>query len=121
MPVRLYSLRYVPEDEAQELRDLLHEQQIDFYETQPGNWGISAGAFWLRDEEQLEKAKQLIEVYQQRRAESARFDYEKLKTEGRHKTFIDNVKERPLQLVFYIAAILFILYVSLKPFLSIGN
>ena len=121
MPVRLYSLRYVPDDEALELRELLEEHGIDFYETQASNWGISAGAFWLRSEEQLDQAKQLIEDYQQQRAKVARENYETLKREGRQITFVDNFRQKPLQLILYIAAILFILYVSLKPFLTIGN
>jgi len=120
MPVRLFSLRHVPEDEAQELRDLLEKNQIDYYETDPGNWGVSAGAFWLRDEEQLKQAKQLLQAYQQQRALSSRQEYEKLQQEGTHRTFIDNIREKPLRFVFYVAAILFILYVSLKPFLALG-
>jgi len=121
MPVRLFSLRYVPEDEAQELRDLLDQNNIDFYETETGNWGISAGAFWLRTDDQLDEAKQLIDAYQEERAIKARQEYEALRREGRQRTFLDVVSEKPLQLVFYIAAILFILYVSVKPFLVIGK
>ena len=121
MPVRLFSLRYVPEDEAQELRELLDEHQIDYYETESGNWGISAGAFWLRSGDQLDQAKQLIDTYQKERAVKAREEYEALRREGRQRTFMDIVKEKPLQLIFYVSAILFILYFSLKPFLVIGK
>ena len=121
MPVRLFSLRYVPEDEAQELRDLLKEHHIDFYESEPGNWGISAGAFWLRTDERLGEAKQLINSYQEQRAKIARQEYEELRRTGKHRTFLHIVREKPLQLILYIAAILFILYVSLKPFLDLGR
>ena len=121
MPVRIFSLRYVPEDEAQELRELLDEHHIDYYETETGYWGISAGAFWLRTDDQLDSAKQLIDAYQKQRAINAREEYEALRREGKQRTFLDVVREKPLQLVFYIAAILFILYFSLKPFLVIGE
>jgi len=121
MPVRLFSLRYVPDDEAQELRELLEKHHIDFYETEMGNWGISAGAFWLRTDDRLDEAKQLIDTYQEERAVKARQEYEALRREGRQRTFLDVVREKPLQLVFYIAAILFILYFSVKPFLVIGK
>lgn len=121
MPIRLFSLRYVPDDEAQELRELLEKHQIDFYETGPGNWGISAGAFWLRTDERLEEARQLIDAYQEQRAKNARQEYEALKRAGQQRSFLDIVREKPLQLLLYIAAILFILYVSLKPFLSLGQ
>ncbi|MCI0505098.1 MAG: DUF6164 family protein [Gammaproteobacteria bacterium] len=121
MPVRLYSLRHVPDDEAQEMRELLDKNHIDYYESEPGNWGISAGAFWLRTDDQLESAKRLIDEYQQQRAELARREYQRLQQEGKLPTFADNLKQRPVQLLLAIAAILFILYVSLKPFLSIGH
>lgn len=121
MPVRLYSLRHVPDDEAQELRELLEKHHIEFYETGPGNWGISAGAFWLRTDERLEEARQLIDAYEEQRATNARREYQELKRTGQQRTFIDVVREKPLQLLLYIAAILFILYVSLKPFLSLGQ
>ena len=121
MPERLFSLRYVPDDEAQELRELLDKYHIEYYETETGNWGISAGAFWLRNDEQLEEAKRLIETYQEQRAAKARQEYEDLKLEGRQRTFLDVVREKPLQLILYVAAILFILYFSLKPFLVIGR
>ncbi|MGD8560421.1 MAG: DUF6164 family protein [Gammaproteobacteria bacterium] len=121
MPVRLYSLRHVPDDEARELRELLDKHHIDYYESEPGNWGISAGAFWLRTDDQLEEARRLIDEYQQQRLIIAREEYERLKQEGQLPTFMDNVRQRPLQLLFYIAAILFILYFSLKPFLMMGR
>ena len=121
MPVRLYSLRHVPDDEAQELRDLLDKNHIDFYESEPGNWGISAGAFWLRTDDQLGEAKRLVAAYQQQRAELAQQEYQRLRREGKLPTFTDNLKQRPLQLLLALAAILFILYFSLKPFLTIGG
>jgi len=121
MPVRLYSLRHVPDDEAQELRDLLEKNHIDFYESEPGNWGISAGAFWLRTDDQLGEAKRLVAAYQQQRAELAQQEYQRLRREGKLPTFTDNLKQRPLQLLLALAAILFILYFSLKPFLTIGG
>ncbi|MDN5848716.1 MAG: DUF6164 family protein, partial [Nitrococcus sp.] len=60
MSIILLNLRGVPEDEAEEIRDLLTEHGVAFYETLPSRWGISMGAIWLRDEHQREEAKQLI-------------------------------------------------------------
>ena len=76
MAAQLFKLRNVPEDEAQEIRDLLSQYQIDYYETPAGNWGISMPAIWLNDEQQLEQAKELIEKYQEERQIRARRDYE---------------------------------------------
>ena len=67
MPVPVFRLRNVPDDEAEEIRNLLKHNHIDFYETPAGNWGISMPAIWLNDDDQLERAKELIKEYQQHR------------------------------------------------------
>ena len=51
------NLRNVPGDEADDVRDLLRANAIDFYETQPSPWGISAGGLWIEDVDQLTRAK----------------------------------------------------------------
>ncbi|MBI5441365.1 MAG: hypothetical protein HY900_09165, partial [Deltaproteobacteria bacterium] len=45
-PRPFLNLRNVPADEADEVRDLLRANAIDFYETQPSPWGISSGGLW---------------------------------------------------------------------------
>ena len=75
MTLLLFNLRGVPEDEADEVRELLTEQDIDFYETSAGNWGMSMPALWLRDVADLEKARQLLNAYQQQRFLTSRADY----------------------------------------------
>ncbi len=68
MAVKLFRLRHVPEDELEEIRALLLEHDVAFYETTAGGWGISEAAIWLHDPEQLESAKALLERYQQERS-----------------------------------------------------
>ena len=41
-------MRHVPEDEAQEVRELLASNKIEFFETFAGNWGVSMPALWLK-------------------------------------------------------------------------
>ena len=67
MTVLLFALRGVPDDEADEVRELLTEQEIDYYETSAGNWGISMPALWLRDRGQLQEARELLANYQRQR------------------------------------------------------
>lgn len=121
MPAKLFSLSGVPEDEAQEVRALLTESEIDYYETPAGNWGISSGAFWLNDESQLEKGCALIAAYQDERLARARAAYEALKKEGRNRTLVDVIGENPLRFLVYLAAIAAIVYFSIKPFLDMGK
>ena len=120
MPVRLFNLRGVPDDEAEDIRKLLNENHIDFYETSPGNWGISSPGIWLSTEEQQEKAKGLIDSYQDQRAIQQREIYQQLKQEGNHPTFWSRFREEPIKFIAYLGIIAFILYFSIKPFLSLG-
>jgi len=117
MRVRLFSLSHVPEDEAEDIRQLLIENEIDFYETRAGGWGVSVPAIWLHDDGLQEKARTLIDEYQKQRFLQARAEHEALHAVGRHRTISDRIRETPAQVVFFSLLILFILYVSLSPFL----
>ena len=64
----LFKLKSVFDDEADEIRQLLSDNQIDFYESPAGNWGISMHALWLNDEKQYDVARKLIDDYQQQRS-----------------------------------------------------
>ncbi|MCL4470646.1 MAG: DUF6164 family protein [Sulfuricella sp.] len=121
MPTKLFALRGVPDDEAGEIRELLADNGIDYHETPAGNWGISAPAIWVNDENQAQKAKSLLEKYQQERLARARTEYERLKKAGKNKTVIDLIKEDPVRFIAYLAIIALVVYLSTKPFLHIGK
>lgn len=76
-------------------------------------------AIWLNNDSQLEKAKLLLDTYQQQRQKNARQDYEQLRQLGKQRTVIDKVKEAPLLAAMYLVAVLFILYISIAPFMNI--
>lgn len=119
MPILLFKLNGVPEDEASEVRALLEAHHIDYYETQAGRWGISVAAIWLRDDDdhREEEARRLIDDYQERRSQSARADYAARQREGRAETLADRFRHDPVRLLVYAAIILVILYFTLAPFL----
>ena len=121
MAVKLFSLHNVPDDEAEEVRDLLRSNEIDFYETPAGNWGVSVPYIWLHNENELEKAKALIANYQQERLIRVREEYAQLVQTGKRRTIGDVIRENPLRFVVYLAAIAALLYFSTKPFLDIGK
>lgn len=120
MTILLFSLRGVPEDEAHEVRALLTEQQIDFYETSAGNWGVSMPALWLRNDAELEKARQLLNAYQEQRYLAARQDYLQRKQAGQHKTLWRGVKEKPLLYGAYVLTMGLVMYVSVKLLFELG-
>jgi hypothetical protein len=117
----LFNLRNVPEDETNEVRQLLTEHGIDFYETHASGWGISAPAFWLYDAAQQQRAEMLIEDYQQKRAEGARAAYAALRREGRAPTWAGNIVRHPLRFLLLLVFVLFILYATLSPFIHFGH
>ncbi len=118
MAVKLFKLRHVPDDEAEDIRQLLGEHKISFYETTAGGWGISVPAIWLHDGDELERAKALIEVYQQQRGEQARAQYLLEKEQGQHVTWRDKIIEKPFHVVMLMIMVLFVLYVTLAPFVD---
>ena len=121
MPIRLFDLRGVPDDEADEIRALLTNNQIDFYQTSAGNWGISVPAIWLHNDTHFDQAKQLIARYQEERFSKAQGEYTQLKREGKNRTIVDVAKEDPVRFIIYLAIALFILVLSVKPFVDIGK
>ncbi len=121
MPVKLFSLKNVHDDEANEIRELLSDNSVDFYETPPGNWGVSSPAIWLKDDEQLNNAKSLIDHYQIERSKRIRNEFAALKREGKNRTIIDSFKENAVRLIVYLAIIAGLLYISIKPFINFAG
>lgn len=105
-------------DEADEIRALLTEKHVDYYETPEGNWGISMPAIWLRDEDDFERAKGLLDEYHQARSERIRGEYNELKREGMHRTLLDELRENPVKFIAFTALAAAILYFSVAPFIS---
>ena len=58
----IFRLNGVPDDEARDVRELLANHAIDFYETSAGNWGVSMPAIWLKDDGQFEQARALLDA-----------------------------------------------------------
>lgn len=121
MAVRLFKLRDVPDDEAEDVRLLLGEHDISFYETHAGGFGIGTPAIWLHDDEKLDQARVLIDGYQSRRHAEQRAEYERLRAEGEQVTFSDRFRQHPVMVIVLLLFSLFILYVTLSPFLSFGK
>lgn len=121
MPVKLFKLNNVPDDEADEVRELLTVNGIEFYETSSGFWGVSVAAIWLRAEEQYPQARSLIDEYQKERLARAREDYARMQMAGKSRTIIDLIRENPVRFVVYLAAISAVIYFSTKPFIDIGR
>lgn len=121
MSVQLFILRGVPDDEADEIRELLSCHNISYYETPAGSWGMSMPAIWLQDENQLPQAKLLLREYQDQRKFRVQEEYNQLKREEKNKTTLDGIKENPLRFIVYLTIVLIVIYLSTKPFIDFGH
>lgn len=121
MAALLYSLRHVPDEEAEAIRALLREHHIAFYETAAGGWGVSAAAIWLKHESDLTHAKALLQTFHHAWGAAQREKFAQARRDGTHAGFLDGLKRHPLRVIAYLAIALGILYFSTKPFVSLGN
>ncbi len=112
----LLNLRYVPDDEAQEVRELLDRHGVACYETRPSRWGISAGAIWLSDNRDADRARSLLADYQRERQARVRAEHEAARRAGEVPTLWTVAREQPLRLLGLVAAIAFVLALTMIPF-----
>lgn len=121
MSIQLINLRGVPDDEANEIRALLTEHEIEFYETKEGGWGVSLPAIWLKDESQLPETQKMLADYQAERLARAKQAQEEERQAGLQPTFLGGLSENPLQVIVYIALAFAVLYFSIMPFIDLGS
>lgn len=116
MPTLLMNLRQVPDDEADEVRELLTQNAVAFFETPPSRFGISAGGIWLGDDAQREQAVQLLAHYQQQRRERARESMAEAQRAGRPATFWALLRSEPLRVVSALIVIAALVGLCLLPY-----
>ncbi len=116
----IFKLHQVPDDEANDIRDLLTEHGIPFYETSAGTWGISLAAIWVHEKDHAQVGKQLIADYQRERYARVLQQRATETAQQTHSSWLDHWRQRPIKISAYIALIGIITYFSIRPFLMIG-
>lgn len=96
----------------------MHSNEIEFFETYAGNWGISLPALWLKNHDQFELARQLLDEYQRERGQRIRQEYELERAKGDTKTLLQLFAEDPYRTTGYLILIGLVLYLSTKLFFS---
>lgn len=117
----LFRLRHVPEDEANDVRQLLNQHAIDWYETSAGKFQISFPAIWVRDDADEPRARQLIDTYQQQRRREIRAEQAEREANGVADTFFNRAIANPLPVLGTLLFVALILYLSIKPFITLVN
>lgn len=115
----LLNLRNVPDDEHLEVRELLDENGIDYYETEPSKWMISFGGVWLADEAQAEQAEALMAEYQEQRREREQQRYRDQLEAGEQETLGQRFRRKPANFLAVLIGIGAILYLALMPFITL--
>ena len=118
MAKKLIITRNMPDDEVADIERLLRDNDIPFYLTPAGNWGISVPAFWVESADDYPRARKLLDDYEAARQQRVRAEYEAQKRAGTQRTIIDEIREYPLRFLITIAFIGFLLYVTLYPFID---
>ena len=102
----LLNMRNVPDDEADEVRAMLDEAKIGYYETRPSRWGISFGGIWVEDERDVDRANALMAQYQDQRRDRARAERAAALRDGTAETFADVVRREPLRVLLVVLGII---------------
>ena len=113
----LFKMRHVPEDEARDVRDLLEKNNIEFFETFSGNWGISIPAIWVSRNDQYTEARKVIDAYQAKRTDKVKKELLDQEDKGVKLKVRDVFIQSPLRFLLILLAIFIVLYISLRFFI----
>jgi len=114
----LLNLRMVLPDEADDVRDMLEANAIEFYETRPSRWGISHGGIWVTNDADIARAKALMATYQAERQARVRAEQAAAVRDGTAETFGTVFRQDPLRVVLTVLGILAMLgLIALVPLL----
>lgn len=114
----IFNLQHVSDEEADEIRELLASNDIEFYETHAGRWRIGLAGIWLSNTSQKDKALSLIEDYQKQRAALAKDERHRLQEQGVLMSLMENLQKNPLKVSAALLGIVAVLAISLLPFLN---
>ncbi len=113
MPHLIFRLNGVPDDESADVRQLLDDADISYYETTSGRWGVSVAALWVRTDDEYRQARELIGQYQLERTGRVREEYANSKM-----SFLSALLNNPVESIMIVLAVVFILGLSIYPFVS---
>jgi len=116
MPNLVFKLNSVPADEANEIRQLLDEAEIPFYETDSGRWGLGFAAVWMKDDERFENAKDLIREYQMSRYQRVTEEHRQLEDTGGKVSRADFFRTSPIRFSVLLIFAALLAYFTVAPF-----
>ena len=115
----LFKLAQVPDDEAADIRTLLNEHQIQYYETDAGFFRVGLDAIWLADSAQEARARELIKAYQVERTVPQQQNYAQLVEAGQVPSVWQLFCAQPIRFIASALAIIFVAGLTLIPFVML--
>jgi hypothetical protein len=114
----LFRLKDVPDDEANDIRELLNSHDLDCYETDDGRWRIGVAAIWIKDNNQFDTARALIDAYQMQRYTRSQEEQQALQEQGLNTSLFHSFLERPLAFLMIMLMVALVVFISVYPFLA---
>ena len=100
---------------------MLTQHHIDFYVTPHSRWGISAPIIWIEDELQLERAKSLLDTFQKEWTKREKAAYAERVATHQQPTLLYTILQNPLRVLALVAFAAVIAYISIVPFIELGQ
>ena len=116
MSILLLNLRHVPDDEAEEVRQLLQAHAIAFHESPASRFGISAGALWLTDETRADETRALLAQYQAQRRDAARAALAQARADGSAVSFGQLLRREPVRVIAALVVIAALIALCSLPY-----
>jgi len=114
----IFKLNSVPDDEANEIRELLDKEELPFYETDSGRWGLGFAAIWIKDKDLAISAKELIKQYQIERYERITSEHKEQELAGEKISRFEYFMQSPIKFSILISFALALAYFTVIPFFS---
>jgi len=76
MTKKLFSYPQDSEEEAEGLRALLQQHNIDYYETPGNKWTYTQASIWIKDDDQFFQAEEILQKHMEEFAINARAKYQ---------------------------------------------
>lgn len=115
----LLNLRDVPKDELDDVTALLDSHGIPHHQTPPGPLALTAARLWVSEDDDLPRARSLLDAYQRERADRARAEWAQARAEGRAPTLWGNVRANPQGAAILVLAVLVALVLAALPFFAL--
>jgi hypothetical protein len=107
MARKIFDISGAPRDEVVAIQNLLSRKNINFYETPDSGFRRSTAALWVRDDNDLEYARELIENYEKTRMARNRANSRDIRRWSFFSTFREDESTKSKGMGYAVAAFIF--------------